>query len=137
MAEVLSAFMGCFCCFVVSDHYSAFIYGAGLTFTEKEDDGRLRPAVELQFQREEQDDTARQRDELGEKGADQIPHVQAWNEHNGNEARQSYHGLPRDTVQPIRSPQRFVMNPMQINTKNPNGPGRGGPLPKESQVRCS
>ena len=60
--------------------------------------------------------------------------MQAFSEHNGNEARQSYHGLPANMVQPIASPQRFVFTPMQINTKNPNGPGRGGPLPRNSQA---
>ena len=66
-----------------------------------------------------------------------IPRVQAFNEHNGNEARQSYHGLPSGYVQPIIAPASFVMSPMQINTNNPdtpNGGARGGPLPKESHA---
>lgn len=62
-----------------------------------------------------------------------IPHIQAFNEHNGNEARQTYHGLPRGFVQPLHSPTSFVFNPMQINTLNPDGSGtRGGPLPRAS-----
>jgi len=61
------------------------------------------------------------------------PTVQSFNEHNGNEARQSYHGLPTGYVQPVESPVEFVFNPMQINTLNPDGSGtRGGPLPRAS-----
>lgn len=107
---------------------SAWIYGAGVKFTERVDDGRLRPAAELEFS------AVGDNAEAATINGDVIPGVQAFNEHNGNEARQSYHGLPRNTVQPIKSPQRFVMNPMQINTRNPNGGGRGGPLPRESQA---
>lgn len=71
-----------------------------------------------------------------------IPGVQSFNEHNGNEARQSFHGLPvfdgKQTVQLIYGPETFIMSPMQINTKNPDhsvwpGP-RGGPLPRASSA---
>ncbi len=59
--------------------------------------------------------------------------MHAFNEHNGNEACQSFHGLPPNYVQPIFSPATFDMNPMQINTRNPDGSGkRGGPLPRAS-----
>ena len=76
------------------------------------------------------------------RNGDPIPGVQSFNEHNGNEARQSYHGLPtytgKQTVQPIYAPETFIMSPMQINTKNPNHtrwPGvRGGPLPRASMA---
>lgn len=62
-----------------------------------------------------------------------VPGVQAFSEHNGNEARQSYHGLPLGYVQPLASPTKWVFNPMQINTLNPDGSGtRGGPLPRAS-----
>ena len=62
-----------------------------------------------------------------------VPHLQAFNEHNGNEARQTYHGLPSGFVQPLFSPVSFVFNPMQINLLNPDGSGtRGGPLPRSS-----
>ena len=121
---------------------SAFIYGAGIQYSESQDDGRLRPATHLQFSALESDagTSARAAAVAAASGSklasDVVPGVQAFNEHNGNEARQSYHGLPRGTVQPIMSPNRFVMNPMQINTRNPDGSGtRGGPLPRESQVR--
>lgn len=68
-----------------------------------------------------------------EDGPAWIPQVQAFSEHNGNEARQSFHGLPRGFVQPIESPAFFVFNPMQINMRNPDGSGqRGGPLPRAS-----
>jgi hypothetical protein len=69
--------------------------------------------------------------------ADEVtPHVQAFNEHNGNEARQTYHGLPQGYVQPLFSPRAWVFNPMQINTLNPDGSGRrGGPLPRSSAAR--
>ena len=64
---------------------------------------------------------------------DGVPHIQAFNEHNGNEARVTYHGLPAGFAQPLLSPQTFVFNPMQINTLNPDGSGkRGGPLPRAS-----
>jgi len=64
-----------------------------------------------------------------------VPLVQSFNEHNGNEHRQSYHGYPRGFVQPIHRPERFVFNPMQINTRNPDGTGQvGGPLPRSSQA---
>ena len=67
------------------------------------------------------------------KGPAGVPAVQAFNEHNGNEARQSYHGLPSGFVQPLFAPQAFIFNPMQINTLNPDGTGkRGGPLPRAS-----
>jgi hypothetical protein len=76
------------------------------------------------------------------KSGEPIPGVQSFNEHNGNEARQSYHGLPvlngKQTVQPIYAPETFIMSPMQINTKNPDKkkwPGtRGGPLPRASSA---
>ena len=45
-------------------------------------------------------------------GHEGVPHVQAFNEHNGNEARQTYHGLPTGFVQPLLSPVSFVFNPM-------------------------
>ncbi len=65
---------------------------------------------------------------------DPVPGVQSFNEHNGNEARQSYHGLPLGVIQPILSPLEFIMAPMQINTRNPDGGGRGGPLPSTSRA---
>eukprot|EP00931_Biecheleriopsis_adriatica_P117231 TRINITY_DN9276_c0_g1_i1.p1 TRINITY_DN9276_c0_g1~~TRINITY_DN9276_c0_g1_i1.p1 ORF type:complete len:531 (-),score=73.17 TRINITY_DN9276_c0_g1_i1:23-1615(-) len=63
------------------------------------------------------------------------PLAQAFNEHNGNEHRQSYHGFPTGFVQPIHKPDRFIFTPMQINTRNPDGSGLpGGPLPRSSQA---
>lgn len=62
-----------------------------------------------------------------------LPAVQAFSEHNGNEARQSYHGLPANMVQPIVSPQNFVFGPMQINT-NFKAQRHGGPVPRTSQA---
>ena len=67
----------------------------------------------------------------GSSTSSAVPHVQAFNEHNGNEARQTYHGLPSGYVQPLLSPQTFVFNPMQINTNDGSG-ARGGPLPRAS-----
>lgn len=68
-------------------------------------------------------------------GPDWIPQVQSFNENNGNEARQSFHGLPKGYVQPIWSPSTFSMTVMQINTLNPDGSGkRGGPLPRGSKA---
>eukprot|EP00928_Gymnodinium_smaydae_P046073 TRINITY_DN30668_c0_g1_i1.p1 TRINITY_DN30668_c0_g1~~TRINITY_DN30668_c0_g1_i1.p1 ORF type:complete len:406 (+),score=79.63 TRINITY_DN30668_c0_g1_i1:533-1750(+) len=67
----------------------------------------------------------------GGGGGRPVPKAQAFNEHNGNEHRQSYHGLPNGIVQPIMRPNRWIFNPMQINTRNPDGSGRpGGPLPR-------
>mmetsp|Transcript_129827 Transcript_129827/g.277119 ORF Transcript_129827/g.277119 Transcript_129827/m.277119 type:complete len:521 (-) Transcript_129827:100-1662(-) len=64
-----------------------------------------------------------------------LPLTQAFNEHNGNEHRQSYHGYPEGYVQPIYRPASMVFNPMQINTRNPDGSGQvGGPLPRSSQA---
>mmetsp|Transcript_8887 Transcript_8887/g.20380 ORF Transcript_8887/g.20380 Transcript_8887/m.20380 type:complete len:740 (+) Transcript_8887:10-2229(+) len=113
-------------------HYVAFIYGSGVELTGAS--LHRAPAhgvmsghsLQVEFQRTEPE---------GSDTKEVVPGVQAFSEHNGNEARQSYHGLPRNMVQPIASPQRFVFGPMQINTKNPDGSGkRGGPLPKESQA---
>ena len=63
--------------------------------------------------------------------------TQSFNEHNGNEARQTYHGMPNGYVVPLESPRSWTMSPMQINTRNPSGSGKrciGGeaacPLPK-------
>lgn len=59
-----------------------------------------------------------------------IPLVQEFSENNGNEFRQSYHGLPINKTNIIYSPATFVFLAMQINTLNPDGSGtRGGPLP--------
>lgn len=62
--------------------------------------------------------------------------VQNFNEHNGNEARQTYHALPPGVVQAIARPQHFIFSPMQINTRNPADPARpsGGPLPRASRA---
>ena len=68
-------------------------------------------------------------------------HAQSFSEHNGNEARQTYHGLPigEGKVQyivPLESPTTFTFGPMQINTRNPDGSGKrcslasNCPLPK-------
>ena len=63
-----------------------------------------------------------------------VPLVQTFSEHNGNEARQTYHGYPDGYVQIIESPEHFIFNPMQINTRNPNGSSAvaTGPLPRTS-----
>jgi len=108
-------------------HYVGYLRGAGAALPA---DAVGRPNVrhDLDFQPVQPHATGLTAAALGA-----APAVQAFNEHNGNEARQSYHGLPRGYVQPIASPQTFVFNPMQINTLNPDGTGtRGGPLPRAS-----
>lgn len=50
-------------------------------------------------------------------------YAQSMSEHNGNEARQTYHGMPPGYVVPIESPTTWHMTAMQINTKNPDGSG--------------
>lgn len=71
----------------------------------------------------------------GAEGAAGVPLTQAFNEHNGNEHRQSFHGYPHGYVQPVYRPASMVLTPMQINTRNPDGSGRiGGPLPRTSQA---
>jgi len=113
-------------------HFVAFIHGAGIKVkdsSKSHSEGVIRGhGVNVDFER-----TSAFQEVWS--GKDVIPGVQAFNEHNGNEARQSYHGLPKGYIQPIASPEAFVMGPMQINTKNPDNSGtRGGPLPKESQA---
>lgn len=64
--------------------------------------------------------------------------TQSFNEHNGNEARQTYHGMPNGYVVPIESPQTWHMTPMQINTRNPDGSGTrcndDCPLPRKQNA---
>lgn len=57
------------------------------------------------------------------KGAGLAPTSQAFSEHNGNEHRQTYHALGAGFGVPVESPQHFSFNPMQINTRNPDGSG--------------
>eukprot|EP00051_Salpingoeca_urceolata_P013699 m.173227 g.173227 ORF g.173227 m.173227 type:complete len:766 (+) comp17867_c1_seq2:212-2509(+) len=118
-------------------HFTAFMHGDGLKVEPssyyKQPGHGLLPGHGLNVEFVPTSDTLYP---LGKNSSKTVtPAVQAFNEHNGNEARQSYHGLPRNMVQPIVSPQTFTMGPMQINTKNPDGSGkRGGPLPAESQA---
>ena len=68
------------------------------------------------------------------KGSGTWPSSQAFSEHNGNEHRQSYHALANGFGVALESPTEFAFNPMQINTRNPDGSGeRCGdecPLPR-------
>jgi len=69
-------------------------------------------------------------------GARSMPLTTLFSEGNGGEFRGSYHGYPRGYVQLIHAPTTFVVNPMQIDTKNREHPGPGfvpGPLPKEAR----
>ena len=101
-------------------HYVSFIHGAGAALHP--DDVGARNRADLRFV--PTSNTA---------GAADVPHVQAFSEHNGNECRQTYHGLPAPYVQPIHSPRTWQIGVMQINTLSPDGPGhRGGPLPAAS-----
>lgn len=79
------------------------------------------------------------------QGSGQFPTSQSMSEHNGNEARQTYHGLPTGYVYLIESPTTWSFGPMQINTRNPDGSGKrcegGGagnngtcPLPRVSNA---
>eukprot|EP01065_Artemidia_motanka_P015646 TRINITY_DN19389_c0_g1_i1.p1 TRINITY_DN19389_c0_g1~~TRINITY_DN19389_c0_g1_i1.p1 ORF type:complete len:751 (+),score=147.28 TRINITY_DN19389_c0_g1_i1:315-2255(+) len=104
-------------------HFNSHIYGAGV---------KLATSGELTEAHRHVSFTV---DPAGPSDPADIPAIQAFNEHNGNEARQTYHGLPQGRVQLIASPQRWVFNPMQINTLNPDGSGRrGGPLPRASKA---
>ena len=72
------------------------------------------------------------------RGAGSTFTAQAMNEHNGNEARQTYHGLPNGFVIPLESPRSWTMSPMQINTRNPAGTGKrcngDCPLPRRQNA---
>lgn len=82
----------------------------------------------------------------GSAGAESRPYgfaAQAFSEHNGNEARQTYHGMPAAAAGhqygvALDSPTTFIFGPMQINTRNPDGSGtrcRGRcPLPRSSNA---
>lgn len=64
-----------------------------------------------------------------------IPASQVFSEGNGGEMRLSYHGYPRGYAQLVESPTTWLINPMQIDTKNRDHPGPGfvaGLLPKAS-----
>eukprot|EP00117_Sycon_ciliatum_P044302 scpid42913/ scgid31984/ len=63
-----------------------------------------------------------------------VPTAQLFVQGNGNEHRRSFKYLAKGFTQLIESPNVFVLQPMMINTKNPNGPGRGGPLPRTSMA---
>jgi len=64
------------------------------------------------------------------------PLVQGFNQNNGNEHRQTFHGLPPKAVQPIVRPTRLLIHPMMISTANPADPTKpGGPLPKSARSR--
>ena len=54
---------------------------------------------------------------------------QSFNEHNGNEARQTFHGMPpagenKQFAVILSQPTTWTFGPMQINTKNPDGSGK-------------
>jgi len=65
-------------------------------------------------------------------------YAQSFSEHNGNEARQTYHGMPAGYFVPIESPQAFHLTAMQINTRNPDGSGErcngNCPLPRRQNA---
>ena len=64
--------------------------------------------------------------------ASEAPLVQAFSEHNGNEYRQSYHGLPKGYAQPLFAPAQMIFAPMQINLNDGSGTRGAGPLPAAS-----
>ena len=72
------------------------------------------------------------------KGSGKWPTNHAFSEHNGNEHRQTYHALANGFGVALESPTHFVFNPMQINTRNPDGSGeRCGeacPLPRRQNA---
>ena len=84
--------------------------------------------------------TAFSRGDVAARGFD----AQSFNEHNGNEARQTYHGMPaalphgRQYAVGISQPEKWTFGPMQINTRNPDGSGRRCdgkcPLPRSSNA---
>jgi hypothetical protein len=43
-----------------------------------------------------------------------MPTTGTFSEHNGNEARQTYHGLPPGQVVLVEAPEQFLFSPMQI-----------------------
>eukprot|EP00658_Telonema_sp_P-2_P017566 TRINITY_DN16837_c0_g1_i21.p1 TRINITY_DN16837_c0_g1~~TRINITY_DN16837_c0_g1_i21.p1 ORF type:complete len:697 (-),score=123.62 TRINITY_DN16837_c0_g1_i21:336-2426(-) len=52
---------------------------------------------------------------------------------NGGEYRKSFHGTAAGFAMLVQDPDHFVLEPMMINTKNPDGSSTpGGPLPKSS-----
>eukprot|EP00294_Goniomonas_avonlea_P005205 CAMPEP_0114558124 /NCGR_PEP_ID=MMETSP0114-20121206/10203_1 /TAXON_ID=31324 /ORGANISM="Goniomonas sp, Strain m" /LENGTH=847 /DNA_ID=CAMNT_0001743471 /DNA_START=21 /DNA_END=2564 /DNA_ORIENTATION=- len=64
-----------------------------------------------------------------------VPTAQNFWQGNGNEHRKSFKFLPKGFGQMVHSPEEFILQPMLINTKNPDGSGtRGGPLPKSSMA---
>ena len=68
----------------------------------------------------------------GGDGEGEAPLVQAFSEHNGNEYRQSYHGLPKGYAQPLFAPAQMIFAPMQINLNDGSGTRGAGPLPAAS-----
>lgn len=60
-----------------------------------------------------------------------IPTAHNFWQGNGGEHRKSFKYLPQGFGQLIESPTEWHLQPMMINTKNPNG-GRGGPQPRSS-----
>jgi hypothetical protein len=71
------------------------------------------------------------------KGTGTFPTSQSMSEHNGNEARQTYHGLPAGYAYLIESPTTWNFGPMQINTRNPDGSGTrcNGNCPRSGQQK--
>lgn len=48
-----------------------------------------------------------------------MPTTGTFSEHNGNEARQTYHGLPEGQVVLVEAPEQFLFGPMQIKYVSP------------------
>ena len=66
-----------------------------------------------------------------------VPTSQIFAEGNGGESRKSFHGYPGGVAQLIESPNKFVLNPMQIDTWNRDTsilePFKAGPLPPQAE----
>ena len=107
-------------------HYTNFLQSARAALADGPRTNLGHGARRLRFVRARDGDGADARD------AGAAPLVQAFSEHNGNEYRQSYHGLPTGYAQPLFAPARMVFSPMQINLNDGSGARGAGPLPASS-----
>lgn len=125
-------------------HYVAYLRGRGADVTRHNPSPSEAPPIQLSHPHP----VTFHSNDKDEEAASVGFAAMAFSEHNGNEARQTYHGLPaasggKQYVVAMASPTHFSFGPMQINTRRPDGSGkrcRGGdpmcPLPKNQNSRA-
>ena len=96
-------------------HYGAYIQGKNTELvrvnkTEKDDYGQYNHGAHQQW---------KIIPNVNEKGQyKNIPTNTLFSEGNGGESRNSFHGYPRNMAQLVLSPVNFLIQPMQIDTRN-------------------